>query len=118
MLTQPAQHKPLQFRIVSIIDQKSGCPSVKDIQLAVCEVYGVTLNDMLSARRTEHVVTPRHVSMYLARELTPLSLPTIGKATGGRDHTVPHYAHRKIARLLKADQELAEKVALIRGMFE
>lgn len=118
MLTQPEQHKPLQFRIISIIDPKSGRPSVKDIQLAVCEAYGVTLKDMLSARRTERVITPRHVAMYLSKELTTLSLPAIGRATGDRDHTVPLYAYRKIAKLLETDEELAAKVAMIRGQFE
>lgn len=118
MLTQPEQHKPLRFRIISIIDTKSGWPSVKDIQLAVCEAYSVTLNDMLSARRTERVITPRHVAMYLSKELTTLSLPTIGRATGGRDHTVVLYAHNKIAEQIKTDVDLAAKVAMIRGQFE
>lgn len=115
---QFAEHKPVWFSVVSITDRCVAHPSVKDIQLAVCASYDVTLNDMLSARRTERVITPRHVSMYLARELTLLSLPTIGRATGDRDHTVVRYAHRKIEKLLKSDTKLADRIALIRGQFE
>jgi hypothetical protein len=90
-------------------------PEVRDIQNAVCLHYGVALGDMLSPRRMAAIVRPRQVAVYLARELTLLSLPQIGAKFGGRDHTTVLVSHRKIARLLTQDEDLAADVATLRA---
>jgi hypothetical protein len=71
----------------------------------------VTRNDINSARRTKDVVLPRQIAMYLARHLTPKSLPAIGRGFGGRDHTTALSAIRKIEGLIAVDPELAADVA-------
>lgn len=109
------KHKEPWFSIVSVTKlTPRGAPSIRSIQRAACDAYDVKMNDLLSARRTWNVVLPRQVSMYLAKELTLLSYPQIGRATGGRDHSTSIHAHRKIERLLKSDDRLSAKVAQIR----
>ena len=61
-------------------------------------------------------VIPRQVSMYIAKVLTPRSLPEIGRRFGGRDHTTVLHAVRKIERLLLTDEKLAADVAAIKAM--
>lgn len=112
---QTQKHKRPFFSIVSAVKvTPTGQPTIRTIQRATCDVYGVKMHDLLSARRTANIVRPRQVSMYLAKELTSLSLPRIGRATGDRDHTTVLHAHRKIERLLKSDDVLAARVSLIK----
>lgn len=102
------------FRIEAERDADQG-PELRDIQHAVCLAYGVSLHDMLSPRRMAAIVRPRQVAVYLARELTLLSLPQIGAKFGGRDHTTVLVSHRKIARLVASDEKLAAEVAALRA---
>ena len=82
--------------------------SIDEIQRVVAEHYRVTVSDMLSKGRSRTVVRPRHVAIYLAKELTNYSLPEIGKAFGGRDHTTVLHAYRKIRESKESNVELAE----------
>ncbi|MGO9356296.1 MAG: helix-turn-helix domain-containing protein [Xanthobacteraceae bacterium] len=102
------------FRIEGERDAEQG-PEIRDIQHAVCLQYRVSLHDMLSPRRMAAIVRPRQVAVYLARELTLLSLPQIGAKFGGRDHTTVLVSHRKIGRLLGSDAKLAAEVADLRA---
>src|SRR3546814_12581730 len=61
--------------------------TIDDIQRRVAEHYRLKPADMVSARRAREVARPRQVAMYLAKRLTPRSLPEIGRRFGGRDHT-------------------------------
>ncbi|MBB6731703.1 chromosomal replication initiator protein DnaA [Cohnella zeiphila] len=80
--------------------------TIQDIQQRVGEFYGLKLDDFKARKRTKAVAFPRQVAMYLSREMTDYSLPKIGEAFGGRDHTTVIHAHEKITQQLKADQEL------------
>ncbi len=80
--------------------------TVESVQRVVAEYFSLTVEDLCSERRTQTVVFPRQVAMYLSRELTDLSLPRIGRAFGGRDHTTIHYGHEKITRRMKEDRSL------------
>jgi chromosomal replication initiator protein len=80
--------------------------TIQDIQQKVGEFYGLRLEDFKARKRTKAVAFPRQVAMYLSRELTDYSLPKIGDAFGGRDHTTVIHAHEKISQQLKIDQEL------------
>lgn len=82
--------------------------SIDEIQRVVAEHYRVTVSDMLSKGRSRTVVRPRHVAIFLAKELTNYSLPEIGKAFGGRDHTTVLHAYRKIRESRESNVELAE----------
>jgi len=82
--------------------------SIDNIQKTVVEYYKIRLSDMLSKRRNRSIARPRQLAMALAKELTNHSLPEIGAAFGGRDHTTVIHACRKIAELRKGDQRLNE----------
>jgi chromosomal replication initiator protein len=73
---------------------------------------------MHSARRARAVARPRQVAMYLCKQLTPRSLPEIGRKFGGRDHTTVMHAVKKVEELLAADRALAEDIELLRRMLE
>ncbi len=88
--------------------------NVERIQSLVADYYNVTLDDMKGKRRDKHIVFPRQVAMYLVREETPSSLPAIGKAFGGRDHTTALHSIEKIANELKEDERLRYEVQSIR----
>ena len=89
---------------------------IEEIQKLVASHYNVTRADILSARRTANVVRPRQIAMYLAKMLTPRSLPEIGHRFGGRDHTTVLHAVRKIEALAKSDGKLSEEVDLLKRM--
>ncbi len=87
--------------------------SVGEIQTAVGEHFGLSPEELLSTARTARIAWPRQVAMYLARELTGESLPSIGRHFGGRDHTTVLHAWRRTgARILtdEASREAVEKL--------
>ena len=84
--------------------------------LGACAVfYGVPISSLFAEHRSKDVVKTRQIAMYLAKELTPRSLPDIGRRIGGRDHTTVLHGVRKIAALIKSDPGLAAEVATIRA---
>jgi len=82
--------------------------SIDNIQRTVADYYNIKLGDLLSKRRNRMIARPRQVAMALAKELTNHSLPEIGDAFGGRDHTTVLHAVRKIAELREASADLSE----------
>jgi chromosomal replication initiator protein len=80
--------------------------TIPRIQEAISERFGVTLDELVSPRRSQSVAYPRQVAMYLSRELTDSSLPKIGKAFGNRDHTTVMHATQKITRLIREDRSV------------
>ena len=95
--------------------------SIEGIQKAVSERFDLSLAELCGDRRSQNIVYPRQVAMYLSRELTDSSLPKIGKQFGGRDHTTVIHATSKIARLIREDrsvynlvQELTARVKQVR----
>jgi chromosomal replication initiator protein len=95
--------------------------SISRIQELVSERFQLTLEELCGEKRSQNIVYPRQVAMYLSRELTDSSLPKIGKEFGGRDHTTVIHATSKIARLIREDrsvynlvQELTARVKQVR----
>src|SRR3989440_6291363 len=88
--------------------------TIDRIQETVAEYYSVSVEDMKSKRRDKHIVFPRQVAMYVVREETPSSLPVIGQAFGGRDHTTALHSIEKIINELKEDERLRYEVQSIR----
>jgi len=84
--------------------------SVASIQETVVQRFGMTLQELTGDRRSQAVVYPRQIAMYLCRELTDSSLPKIGKQFGGRDHTTVIHATSKIAKLIQEDRNVYELV--------
>lgn len=87
--------------------------TVDNIQKTVAEFYKVKVSDLLSKRRTRSVARPRQVAMALAKELTNHSLPEIGDAFGGRDHTTVLHACKKVAELRGKDSNIAEDYTIL-----
>jgi chromosomal replication initiator protein len=80
--------------------------SIDKIQELVADRFSLSLEELCGDRRSQNIVYPRQVAMYLSRELTDSSLPKIGKQFGGRDHTTVIHATSKIARLIREDRSV------------
>ena len=80
--------------------------SIERIQPTVSERFGLSMEELCGDRRSQNIVYPRQVAMYLSRELTDSSLPKIGREFGGRDHTTVIHATSKIQRLIREDRSV------------
>jgi chromosomal replication initiator protein len=80
--------------------------SIRRIQELVSDRFQLTMDELCGDKRSQNIVYPRQVAMYLSRELTDSSLPKIGKEFGGRDHTTVIHATSKIARLIREDRSV------------
>ncbi|MFT5136198.1 MAG: chromosomal replication initiator protein [Arenicella sp.] len=83
--------------------------SIENIQKTVADFYSIRVSDFKSKRRTRQIARPRQIAMSLAKELTSLSLPVIGEAFGGRDHTTVIHACKKVVELTKTDSRINEE---------
>jgi len=92
--------------------------TIDDIQRKVADYFGLKLTDLLSARRAVEVARPRQMAMYLAKKLTPRSLPEIGRRFGGRDHTTVMHAVKRIDELRAKDPELDGDVAALTRLLD
>jgi chromosomal replication initiator protein len=95
--------------------------TIERIQETVSDRFGLSLEELCGDKRSQNIVYPRQVAMYLSRELTDSSLPKIGKQFGGRDHTTVIHATSKIARMIREDrsvynlvQELTARIKQVR----
>jgi chromosomal replication initiation ATPase DnaA len=93
-----SSHSRLQAKLVTI----------ENIQKTVADYFKVRMADLLSKRRSRSVARPRQVAMALAKELTSHSLPEIGDAFGGRDHTTVMHACKRIKELRDSEQRMSE----------
>jgi chromosomal replication initiator protein len=91
---------------------------VEDIQRIVARHFNVPRSDLLSNRRTRTIVRPRQVAMYLAKTLTPRSLPEIGRRFGGRDHTTVLHAVRKIEGEQSKDLKLSQELEILKRLIQ
>jgi chromosomal replication initiator protein len=80
--------------------------TIRRIQEITSERFGLSLSELCGDKRSQGIVYPRQVAMYLSRELTDSSLPKIGKEFGGRDHTTVIHATSKIARMIREDRSV------------
>lgn len=106
-------HEPISIELIreslkDLLALQEKLVSIDNIQRTVAEYYKIKINDLLSKRRSRSVARPRQVAMALAKEVTNHSLPEIGDAFGGRDHTTVLHACRKIAELREEDADISE----------
>ena len=92
--------------------------SIDNIQKTVSDYFNIRLSDLLSSKRNRSLARPRQLSMSLAKELTNHSLPEIGDAFGGRDHTTVLHAVRKVDELCAVDAGFKDDVEFLRRMLE
>ncbi len=90
--------------------------TVDKIQNTVSNFYNITLNDMLSQRRSRPLARPRQIAMYLAKKLTTRSLPEIGRRFANRDHTTVIHAVKTITKLSEKDDEMKKNLLQIKGL--
>ncbi len=100
-----------QAAIVELVPENiAKALTIHDIQRAVCDQFHIKTDDLRSRSRQRDVVYPRQIAMYIARELTGLSLPKIGKEFGGRDHTTVMHAISKVTKEIQQDDQVAKLV--------
>ncbi len=92
--------------------------SISTIQQEVCKFYGISRSDLIGNKRSQQIVYPRQVAMYLARELTDLSLPRIGSEFGGRDHTTVMHATAKIQKLMNEQREVYNQIQTLTNLIK
>jgi hypothetical protein len=90
--------------------------TIAEIQRAACAYFGLTRAELLCERRTRRVAYPRMIAMAIATENTALSLPSIGKHFGGRDHSTVINANYRIGHLCRTDDDFAFDFALVLQM--
>ncbi|MGH7685356.1 MAG: chromosomal replication initiator protein DnaA [Candidatus Dormibacteria bacterium] len=112
---QPVTLEIAQQILRDIIPVHDSAPlSIEAIQSAVADHYSISVEEMKGKRRDKHIVFPRQVAMYIIREETDSSLPVIGTAFGGRDHTTALHAIEKITELVREDSRLQSDLRQIR----
>ena len=84
--------------------------AIRTITAAVAEIRGVALEDILSDRRSQRLVRPRHEAMYFAKALTPASLPAIGRRMGGRDHTTVLSGIRRVEDRIASEAGYGDEI--------
>lgn len=107
---------PMPLKITSIEPYKipRRYPTLDDITRVVCEHYKVLPMDIESERREKAIVRPRQMWAYLARVMTPITFPQIGRYLGGRDHTTILHAYNKMKNLSEGSTDAAAEVAEVR----
>jgi len=93
----------------------SGAPTISLIQSIVAKSFNLTKMDILSQRRTQNVVLPRQIAMYLVKNMTLRSYPEIGRRFGGRDHTTAIHAVHKISARCVSDPEFAGRINALKA---
>lgn len=88
------------------------------IQEKIAETYALKIDDLKAKKRTRNVAFPRQIAMYLCREMTDLSLPKIGEAFGGRDHTTVIHAYDKINKEIVKDEAFKDTINKIKEKIE
>ena len=96
------------------VDEIFGATNINTILKVVAKHYKMSIDDIVSARRTANVVMPRHIAMYLAKTMTPRSFPEVGRRMGNRDHTTVLHGFKKIERLVREKPSVAEEVNTIK----
>ncbi len=114
LLRRPVSIEMAQDVLKDLLRSNERRVTIEEIQRAVVEHFQLKMSDMASTRRARAVARPRQVAMYLAKQLTPRSLPEIGKKFGGRDHTTVMHAVKQIEKLSESDRTLADDVAALK----
>ena len=110
---KPVDIEFTQATLADILRANQRRVTIDEIQRKVSDHYRIRQAEMSSARRAREVARPRQVAMYLAKQLTPRSLPEIGRRFGGRDHTTVIHAVKQIEKLRQLDAELDADVRLL-----
>ncbi len=108
----------VKYVLKDLLQEAARQISIEDIQKAVAEFYKLQVADLKTKKRIKNIVLPRQVAMFLVRELTSFSLPEIGQAFGGKDHTTVLHAVKKIKKDTEKDLALKGVVERLSGYFQ
>ena len=103
---------------MDIIAGESRTVSIDDIQKTVCDFYKIKISDLLSSKRTQIIARPRQIAMTICKELTQYSLPAIGQAFGGRDHSTVLHAQKTVVDLRTKDEKIEREYKLLVQMLQ
>jgi chromosomal replication initiator protein len=109
IMKQPITLEIAQKRLRDVI-ATAPVISIEIIQKAVADTYSLSVNDLKGKKRTQKIVYPRQLAMYICREMTDFSTTEIGEAFGGRDHTTVMHSIEKIQSLFITDPALDSKI--------
>lgn len=110
-LTNESLNIDLARRVLrDTINEKKKAISMEEIQQVVSNKFHIKLSDIKSKKRSKNLVYPRQISMYIARKLTGLSFPEIGKCFGGKDHTTVIYACRQIEKMMESEKDIVRTI--------
>jgi chromosomal replication initiator protein len=111
-LTQRPIDAALTTEVLDVMypGKRSRMPLISDVQAIVAAHFDLTVEQLTSASRASRVAWPRQVAIHLARDLTQASMPTIGKAFGGRNHATVHHACKRVSERLKNDQHVVDEI--------
>ena len=113
---QPITLDLIHEALKDMLDANAGRRATpENIMRLVCDRYGISMEDFLSRKRNQEIAYPRKIAMYLVREMTDISLSSIGEAFGGRDHTTVLHAWRTISEDMASNAELRALLADIRN---
>lgn len=101
-----------------IYDDTARTFDIRQIQKAVCDFYKLKISDLKSKNRSKNIALPRHVAIYFCREFTNSSLPEIGRAFGGRDHTTVMHAIKKIKSEVEINTQLYNEISGIKKILD
>ena len=102
-----------------IFPERSSRPiTLSCIQQEVCKFYGISRTELVGNKRSQAIVYPRQIAMYLSRELTDLSLPGIGAEFGGRDHTTVMHANSKIQKMINERREVYDQIQTLTNVIK
>ena len=110
---QPISTQLVSTALADLLPQRSSIETIQVVS-AVATAFGITNERLMGRDRTREIALPRQVAMYLLREVANISLPQIGLALGGRDHTTVMYACHKVADMLERDDHFRRQVMQIR----
>ena len=97
-----------------LLEDKVKIVNIESIQKTVASFFQISLQDLLSARRSRSLARPRQIAMYLAKKYTSKSLPEIGRKFSNRDHTTVIHAVKKINQLLQNDENIKRNIIEIK----
>lgn len=116
VILAPEPRPVLVLYVCSVCGEvQSPAPTIRKIQGIVERIYNVSHADMMSSRRTPHIVRCRQLGMYLARTMTSHSMPEIGRYFGGKDHTTVMHACRKFEHLVSVDEKVRAEVEALKA---
>lgn len=110
LMGKPINYAQARAVLKDIIMYSDKTVTVDKVKRTVAKYYSISIKDMDSSKRTRNLAFPRQVAMYISKELTDNSLPQIGKAFGGKDHTTVLHAVKKISAAVEEDESLKDTV--------